>query len=171
MPQDDPIVRLARQIDASRKAERFLANEEDVAALDRNGAWQLHQICVQFVAALNRRLRDSAVELSPPTFAPEMFRESGVNLIRISDQGRELQIAFQATEQAFSTDKFLIPYILEGEIRTYNQRMLERFEIRNQSLFFCVSAGSAFWRFYDWRVPRSASLDPDLLASLMEKLF
>jgi hypothetical protein len=35
--QDDAIVRLARQIDAARKAERFLVNADEVASLRRHG--------------------------------------------------------------------------------------------------------------------------------------
>ena len=171
MAYDDAIVRLAKQIDAARKSEPSLVNAEEVAALRRQGACQLHQICAEFVSSLNSRLSHSALELSPPTYAPEMFRESGVNLIQISSQGREMQITFQATPQLFSTEKFPVPYVLDGEVRTYNQRMLEHFEIRSHLLFFCLNENAAVWRFFDWRGPRTASVDRDLLVSLMERLF
>lgn len=171
MSQDDPIARLAKQIDASRKAERLLVNEQNVAELRRRGAGELHEICAAFVLSVNRSLSLSPVELSPPAFTAQMFRDSDVNLIRIGAQGRELQIAFQSTAQSFSTEKFLVPYVLEGEVRTFNQKMLDRFEIRNQSLFYCVNENSSGWRFYDWRYARSAPLDPELLATLMEPLF
>jgi len=171
MAQDDAILRLARQIDAARKSERFLVNAEEVAALRRQGASQLHQICADFVSSLNSKLAYATLDLSPPTYGPEMFRESGVNLIQIGSQGRELQIAFQAPPQLFSTEKFLIPYVLEGEVRPYNQRMLDHFEIRSYSIFFCVNDDGAVWRFYDWRVPHTAPVDRDLLAGLMERLF
>jgi hypothetical protein len=171
MAQDDAIVRLAKQIEAARKSERFLVNAEEVAALRRQGACELHQICAEFVSSLNSRLSDSALELSPSTYAPEMFRESGVNIIQISSQGREMQATFQATPRLFSTEKFPIPYVLDGEVRTYNQRMLEHFEIRSHLLFFCLNEDAAVWRFFDWRGPRTASVDGDLLASLMERLF
>jgi hypothetical protein len=78
-----------------------------------------------------------------------MFREAGVNLIRIGSQGREMQITSEATPQLVSDAKFLIPYVLEGEVRAYNQRMLERFEIRSRSLFFCLEEHNAGWRFFD----------------------
>ncbi len=171
MPPDDPIVRLARQIDASRKSERYLVNAEEVAELRRQGACQLHQICSEFVSSLNSKLAHSQIELSPQAYFPEMFRESGANLIQVSSQGRELQIIFRATIQLFSTEKFLVPHVLEGEIRTYNQKMLEHFEIRNQSLFYCLNGDTAVWRFYDWRIPRTAPLEPALLANLMQSLF
>ena len=172
MPPDDAIARLARQIDAARIAERPLQiRAEEVAALRRQGAVQLHQICASFVASLNSKLVHARLELSPPTFAPEMFQASGVNLFQIGSQGREMQITFQATPQPFSTEKFLIPYTLEGELRAYNQKMLERFEVRTQALFYCLEDESATWRFFDWRGPQTAVVDTALLTSLMERLF
>ena len=111
------------------------------------------------------------LELSPPTFCPEAFRESGANLFQISSQGRQMQITFEAPEKLVSTEKFLIPYVLEGEVRTYNQRMLDRFEIRSYALYFCIEQDSAVWRFFDWRTRRTGPVGRDLLASLMEPLF
>jgi len=171
MANDDAIVRLAKQIDAARKSEPSLVSAEEVARLRRQGACQLHQICAEFVSSLNSMLSDSALDLSPLTYAPEMFRESAVNLIQIGAQGREMQIAFQATPQLFSTEKFPVPYVLDGEVRTYNQKMLERFEIRSYLLFFCLNENAAVWRFFDWRRGGTAAVDRDLLASLMERLF
>ena len=171
MAQDDAIVRLARQIDAARTAERFLVNATEVANLRRRGACELHRICADFVSSVNTTLSEAALDLSPTTFPPEMFRESGVNLIQISSQGREIQFAFEAPSQMVSTEKFLVPHIREGEVRTYNQAMLERFEIRSQLLFFCVQEDTAGWRFFDWRTRHTGPVTPELLAVLMEPLF
>ena len=102
---------------------------------------------------------------------PRYFASREINLFQIRSQGREMQITFQATPQLFSTEKFPIPYVLEGELRTFNQQMLERFEIRSQSLFFCVNHDGAVWRAFDWRNPRATPVGGDLLASLMERLF
>jgi hypothetical protein len=82
-----------------------------------------------------------------------------------------MQIAFEATSELFSTEKFLVPYLLEGEVRTYNQRMLERFEIRNLLLFFCVDQGTAGWRFFDWRSRHTGPVNRELLVSLVKPLF
>jgi hypothetical protein len=171
MAQDDAIVRLARQIDAARKAERLLVNADEVTSLRRHGAFGLHRICAEFVESVNCALSEPSLDLSPPTYAPEMFREPGANLIQISSQGREMQIAFEAPSQLVSTEKFLVPYILEGEVRTYNQRMLERFEIRSRLLFYCVEKEAAVWRFFDWRTRHTGPVDREVLASLMEALF
>jgi hypothetical protein len=171
MSQDDAVAKLARQIDAARKAERFLVNASEAATLRRRGACELHRICAEFVGSVNSKLSEVSLDLSPPTYAPEMFREPGVNLIQISSQGREMQIAFEATLPQVSTEKFLVPYALEGEVRAYNQKMLERFEIRSLLLFFCVEAGTATWRFFDWRTRHTGPVDHELLARLMEPLF
>ena len=44
-----------------------------------------------------------------------------------------------------------MPYVLGGDIRTYYQQMLERFEIRSLLLFFCRDDNAPVWRFSDWR--------------------
>jgi len=171
MPEDDPIAKLARQIDAARKAEHVSVSAESVATLRRRGACELHSICSEFVRSVNSRLSQGALDLSPHAYTPEMFREPGVNLIQIGAQGREMQITFEATAQLVSTEKFLVPYVLEGEIRTYNQKMLERFEIRTLLLFFCLEEDRAVWRFFDWRTRSTGLVGRELLVSLMEHLF
>jgi len=171
MAQDDAIAKLARQIDAARKAERYLVNADEVASLRRHGACELHRICSDFVSSVNSNLSEAALDLAPATYSPESFREPGENLIQIGSQGRQMQIAFEAPSKLVSSEKFLVPYVLEGEIRTYNQRMLERFEIRSLLLFFCVEGGSANWRFFDWKSRQTGPLDHELLVSRMKPLF
>lgn len=171
MAQDDQIRRLAREIDTARKAEHFFVSADAVANLRREAAAELHQICAEFVSLLNSNLSEAAVDLSPATYAPEAFRNSGANLIQISSQGRQMQVVFEAPERLFSTDKFLVPYVLEGEIRAYNQEMLERFEVRSRLLFYCVDNGTAGWRYFDWRTRHTGPVNRELLVSLMEPLF
>ena len=168
---DDAIARLARQIDLAEREQRFLVNAEDIAALRRRAAAELHQVCAQFVTALNSKLSATSVDISPALYSPEMFRESGVNLIQIASQGRAMQIAFEAPRELVSTEKFRVPYILEGELRAYNQKMLERFDIRTLLIFFCVEADTATWRFFDWRTLRTGPVNGELLVSLMQPLF
>jgi hypothetical protein len=171
MLQDDLIAKLAREIDAAKIAEPSAADADYFAALRRRGACELHAICAEFVSLLNSHFSRLAVDLSPPAYTPEMFRESGVNLIRIGSQGREMQITFEATPRLFSMEKFLTPYVLEGEVRAYNQRMLEHFEIRSQTLFFCLGEEKATWRFFDWRTKRTGPAGCELLVHLMAPLF
>jgi hypothetical protein len=82
-----------------------------------------------------------------------------------------LQVAFGAPPQLVSTEKFLVPYILEGELRTYNQMMLEHLDVRSLLLFFCVSDGKTGWRYFDWRTRHTGPVDCALLASRMAPLF
>jgi hypothetical protein len=172
MRQDDAIARLSRQIDATQKAERLLADEGQIARLRRQGACELYQVCADLVAAVNRNLSSAArLELSPPEYLAEMFRECGPNLMQISSQGRQLQIVFESPAGLSSTQKFLVPYVLEGELRTYNQQMLERFDVRSLMIFYCVENETASWRLFDWRTRSTGALTVDLLASLIGPLF
>jgi hypothetical protein len=38
-------------------------------------------------------------------------------------------------------------------------------------VFFCVEAGHATWRFYDWKTRHTGPVDHERLATLMEMLF
>ena len=171
MNQDDAIGRLARQIDEARQSEQLLSDSATIAAARRDGVCELHRICGAFVAAVNGKLVEGALELSPPVWSPDTFREPGTNLFQIAFEGREMQIAFQVPAQPVSTEKFAIPYILEGEIRTYNQPMLERFDIRSTLIFLCVEKAAASWHFFEWRTRRTGPVNGELLARLMEQLF
>ena|SRR5689334_2914266 len=171
MSEDDPIARLARRIAAARKTEHFQISAGSIAALRRRGACDLHSTCANFVISVNSRLSPDVLVLSPPTYTPEMFRETGANLIQIGSEGRQMQISFQAPPQLASTEKFLIPYVLEGEIRAYNQKMLEKFQMRTRLLFFCIEEDRAEWRFFDWRTRHTGLLGNELLVSLMQQIF
>ena len=171
MAEDDAIAKLARQIDATHRAERFKVGGDEIADLRLRGASELHRICADFTSSVNGRLPEPLLDLSPPAYSPEGFRHSGANLIQIASQGRQLQITFEAPERDVSTEKFPVPYVLEGEIRTYNQAMLERFEIRSRMIFFCIEQPAAAWRFFDWRTRSTGVVGRDLLVSLMGPLF
>jgi len=170
MPED-ALQRLARHIDAASKSERFAVDTDAVRNLRRRGASELHHICAEFVSSVNSQLSEAGVDLSPAGYTQEMFRESGVNVMQISSQGRQVQITFAAGAQFLSSEKFRMPYVLEGEVRAYNQKMLERFEIVSLSLFYCVGEDSADWRFFDWRTLRTGLVNHEFLVSLMEALF
>jgi hypothetical protein len=170
MAQDDAFGRLARQIDAAKRTERFL-NADEVASLRRQGASELHRTCAEFVGSVSSQLSEAALDFSPAVYEPEMFRDAGPNLIQVSSQGRAIQIVFEATSELFSTEKFLVPYVLEGEVRTYNQKMLERFEVRSRMLFYCVEGATVGWRHFDWRTRHTGPVDRQFLVSLMGPLF
>jgi hypothetical protein len=171
MAQDDSIFRLARQIDTAKKNEHLHLNAQDAALLRRRGASELHAICADFASTVNSRLSEALIELTPPEYRVEMFRDTGPNLMQVGSEGRQIQLAFQSTPQLVSTEKFLTPYTLEGEIRSYNQRMLERFEIRTLALYYCLEQERPRWRFYEWRTRHTGTMGRELLVSIMESLF
>jgi hypothetical protein len=171
MAQDDRLHRLALHIEAlAQKDERLLQKTREVAALRRQAACALHSVCSGFVASLNGLLSRPIVEIVPPEYNAEMFQEAGANLIQINAQGRLVQIAFQATSDLYSTEAFKLPYTLQGEIRTYNQEMLDRVEIDEQRLFFCVQKEGSGWRYFDPRKYRTGLFDQEFLVSLMERV-
>lgn len=171
MAEQDRITRLAKRIDSDiRKDQHLLLTEIEAVGLRRQGAVELYSICSDFVGSVNRQLSPPVLELSPPEYVAEMFRESGVNLMQVNAQGRIIQIAFKATPAIFSTEKFRIPYILEGEVRAYNQEMLERTQIRSLALFFCLEENRNTWRYFEWLQGRTGTFDRDQLVSLLERL-
>ncbi len=171
MDQDDRFSALARQINAARKRDHLAKPAGEVAALRRQGACELHSICASFVRSVNRGLSGAALDLSPPAYDAEMFRASGVNLFQIGSDGRELHVAFQAPRELVSLEKFLVPYVFEGELRAFNQEMLDRFEVRSRMLFYCLEEDRASWRFFDWRTRHTGPFREEVLLSLMEGLF
>lgn len=171
MADEERIARLAKLIGEDVKKERhLLLNDSEVLELRRQGAAALYAICADFAASVNRLLTPPVLEMAPSDFAPEMFRNSGANLIQLNAQGRILQIAFESTRERFSTDKFLIPYILEGEVRAYNREMLERTQVRSQALYYCVEDGRKAWRYHEWSSGRSGVFSQEQLVSLMERI-
>ena len=108
-----------------RKDQHLLLTAPEALELRRQGLPSFTRYALIF-ASVNRLFSPPILELTPVGYGPEMFRESGANLIQLNAQGRIIQIAFQATREIFSREKFLIPSILEGEVRAFNQEMLER---------------------------------------------
>ncbi len=171
MSKDDRIKKLASQIEALTRRDRRLAEKtREVEVLRRKAACELHSICASFVESVNRLLTEVRVELAPSDYAPEMFRDPGVNIIQINTHGRIIHITFEATHELVSTEHFRTPYILEGEVRAYNQEMLDRVEIESQLLFYCLEREQNSWRLFDRRSYRNGLLNDEFLVSLMERL-
>jgi hypothetical protein len=171
MAEPDRIARLAKLIDSEiKKDHRLRLTEPEVTSLRRKGAIGLHSICAGFVDSVNRQLSGPVIEFSPPEYAEQMFHESQVNLFQVNAQGRVIQIVFKSTPTIFSTEKFKIPYILEGEVHAYNQEMLERTQIRSVALFFCLEESGNTWRYFDWLHGDTGTFGKDQLVSLLERL-
>jgi hypothetical protein len=171
MADQERIARLAKQIgDEVRKDQPQLLTEADALVVRRKGAAELHAVCAAFVASVNRLLSPPILELTPPEYVADAFRETGANLFQLNAQGRIIQIVFGSTRDTFSTEKFLIPYVLEGEVRAYNQELLERMQVRTQALFFCLEDNRSSWRYFDYLQGRSGVFNQDQLVTLLERL-
>ena len=170
MPKDR-LKRLAERIDAlAKKDESLLRRSREIALLRRKAALELHAICANFVRDLNKLLSQTEVEFDPQNYDLERLQENGINLFQINARGRILQIRFEGTPEMISTEDFRVPYILQGAIRCFNQRLLEQDLIEEQLLFYTLERDRNFWRFFDARTHRSGPFDTEYLIALLEKL-
>ncbi len=169
--QKDRIKRLAARIDALAEKDRsVIQRTREISALRRHAATELHGVCTAFASMLNALLAHTALEVDPEKYQPDGFQEHGPNLFQINARGRILQIKFEATPELVSTEDFRIPYILEGSIRCFNQRLLDQDLIEEQLLFYTMEKVRNMWRFFDARTYRSGPFDVEYLTSLMEQL-
>ena len=169
--RDTRLKRLARSIDTLADRDQNLVDRaREIAALRGRAAGELHSICAEFVASLNRLLSREAVVLDPPVFGEEAFHEEGRNLIQINVRGRILQIEFGSTAELVSTEEFRIPYTMDGSVRAFNQELLEKDIIEEQLLYYTLEKDRKWWRFFDARTHRSGPFDQEYLVSLMEQL-
>jgi hypothetical protein len=163
--------RLAENIDAlAEKDEDLLSRGREIARLRRKAALEMHAICAEFVASLNRLLSRAEVILDPPVFGEEAFQEVGRNLFQINVRGRILQIEFSATAELVSTEEFRIPYTMEGAVRAFNQQLLDKDIIEEQLIYYTLEKEKKWWRFFDARTYRSGPFGQEYLVSLMEQI-
>ncbi|MDR3703772.1 MAG: hypothetical protein P4L56_29250 [Candidatus Sulfopaludibacter sp.] len=163
--------RLAQSIDAlSEKDEILMRYTRDMTALRRAAAAELHSICAGFVSAVNLLLSQGTVTLDPPEFSTAIFRDYAPNLIQINVRGRILQVGYTVTEDLSSTEDFRIPYTLEGFVRAFNQKLLDKNLIEEQLIFYTLEKSGNLWRFFDARTYRSGAFDQDYLVTLMEQI-
>ena len=169
--RDVRLKRLAESIEAlAEKDQRRQDQAREIADLRRRAATELHAICADFVVSLNRLLSRSEVNLDPPVFGENGFREEGSNLVQINARGRILQIEFTTVADLISTEDFRVPYTMKGSVRAFNQALLEKDLIEEQLLFYTLEKEKKLWRFFDPRTYRSGPFDQDYLVTLMEQL-
>jgi hypothetical protein len=168
---ENRLKRLAQDIDAlAEKDQAVLERSREIFRLRRMAAIEIHSICAEFVASLNRLLSHAEVMLDPPVFNEGHFQEIGKNLIQINVRGRILQIEFSATAELVSTEDFRIPYTLEGAVRAFNQQLLEKDIIEEQLLYYTLEREKKWWRFFDARTYRSGPFSQEYLVTLMEEI-
>jgi hypothetical protein len=167
----DRLKKLAANIDALvKKDEAHLRRTQEMLALRRKAASQLHAVCADFARAINELTSQTELKLDPPEFNPDAFRDSDANLFQLNARGRILQIEFEATEELTSSEDFRIPYALHGAVRGFNQELLAQNLIREQLLFYTVEKAGSMWRFFDARTYRTGPFDQEYLIGLLEQL-
>ncbi len=165
----DRLRKLAKAIEALAEKDSVLVQKtQEIAALRRQAAMELHAICCSFASDINSHLSQPTVQFDPSAYSAESFADNGVNLLQINVRGRILQIEFESTPEMISTENFRVPHILEGSIRCFNQEYLEQAVIEEQYIFYCLEKKRKLWRFFDARTYRSGPFDRDYLVALME---
>jgi hypothetical protein len=168
---DHRLKRLAENIDALAEKDQYLLDRSrEIFHLRRMAAVEMHAICAEFVASLNRLLSRTEVMLDPPVFDGEAFQDMGKNLIQINVRGRILQIEFSATAELVSTEEFRIPYTMEGAVRAFNQQFLDKDMIEEQLIYYTLEKEKKWWRFFDARTYRSGPFGQEYLTGLMEQV-
>jgi hypothetical protein len=170
MPKDR-LKKLAQELDAlSRRDEMQIRLARQVGEQRKSAAADLHALCAAFVESVNKLVSNVKLELAPEQFQPDLFQETETVLFQINARGRIVQIAFEAPEASISTENFRIPYILQGEVRWFNQELLEATGVQLHQLFYCLEKSGNDWRFYDPKTHRTGLVDQDYLIAVLEKL-
>ncbi len=168
---DDQLEALARKIESvARLDQQRVRQTKEYARLRSRAAVVLHQICKELVGGLNQHLAEPLVELSPAEYSAETFQDGGANVFQINVSGRIVHLEFRSTETLTSTEKFAVPYILEGSVRAFNQELLELSVVSEQLLFCTIQRDELNWVWFDPRSQRSAGLDQARLIRLLDRL-
>ncbi len=168
---DDRLRKLVRKIEATAKQdEERLRQAQEIGRRRASAALDLHTTCAAFVDSVNQLLPSPMLELSPSAYTPESFRDPGSNVFQINVSGRIVHLEFQATDTLTSIEKFRIPYILEGSLRSFNQELLDMSAIPEQLLFCCLDRNKLSWLCCNPRTQQAAPLDQEHLITVLDRL-
>jgi hypothetical protein len=163
--------RLARSLQAMDERDRARVDKEKkLEELRQNAVKELHSICAGFVGHVNGFSSTVKLELSPPDFIIDGFGEAKVHLLQIGVNGRVIQFSFRGTSEMEATDDLRVPYTIEGSVRWFNNEMLERDEVKDHPLYYCLERGNWAWRYQDLNTHRLGLIDDDFLADRFEEL-
>ena len=174
---EDRFQRLAQKIETLRRKDDAAAHRRNEILAQRGVAVQrLHEICTQFVARINTMLKDDQLDLVPVD-PPECVDDCNLQIM-MNVRGRILLINLEAPASLASTDNFRKPYILQGEVRFFNQELLDEALVEEHGLFFCPGEGNkdaqgrreGAWLYWNARNYKSGPVDEAYLAGLMEQL-
>lgn len=168
---EDRLTRLAKNLDRVVERDRVRQERERrVEHLRRQGGAELYSLCKRLALSLNDLLSNAVAVVTPDDFNIDGFEDRAMHLVQISINGRIVQLTYQPTAELESTEHIRIPYTLEGSVRWFNQEMIERDDVRDHGLYYCVNGDRGDWRFVD---PVSRKLGPvtdEYLIGLLEQL-
>lgn len=168
---EDRLQRLAKRLDHGAQLDQArMEREQRIEALRKRAGEELHQICREFVVHLNGFLTLQAAELTPALFPVQGFGAGPAHLVQINVNGRILQFTYQPTGELELSDEIRVPYTLEGTVRWFNQAMLDRDEVRDHRLFYCIDGKTTGWRYLDHTSRKLSAVNHEYLVSLLEQL-
>ncbi|MBI3680810.1 MAG: hypothetical protein HY235_10475 [Acidobacteria bacterium] len=157
--------RLARKLDEIPAKDKLrIRQEQELENSQQAARKELYEQCRVLVAALNGMLEKLTIELTPDTYRAEAA------LFQMNASGRIVQIALEPPETAMSTERYRTWYIQRGALRWFNQDYLDRQEIRENLIYYCVGAEERGWRYVDPASRKSGALDQEYLAEILERL-
>lgn len=168
---EERLRRLARNLEklAEKDRERIRADEEYLA-LRQAAAGELHQILTAFVAEVNALVTEVKLDLSPVQWPAGSLNYNEPNVFQINVSGRVIQVTFQVTDKLRERVEIRAEYTLVGSVRWFNQELLEREEVREDRLYYCVGRSERGWRYVDSRSQKMGVFDGDYLTGLLEQL-
>jgi len=170
-PRDERFQKLALRIEElRRKDEATLQRRSQIARRRGEAIRQLWEVCGSFAQRLNTYIENDRLQLSPGE-APEEFPEDHQVQLLLNVRGRVLLLDIRAPSNLVSMDNFKKPYILEGEVRFFNQELLENARVEEHGIFFCPGEGHhGAWIYWNGRSYKSGPVDEGYLATLLEQI-
>ena len=163
--------RLAGRIEAlRRKDEAAHQHRVQIRHQRREGARRLWETCRTFAERLNAYVAQDHIELSPADPPEEISEDNQVQLL-LNVRGRVMLLEIRAPGMLVAAENFKKPYILEGEVRFFNQELLEDDRVEEHGIFYCPAEDKdGAWLFWNGRTYKSGRVDEEYLAGLLEQI-
>lgn len=163
--------KLAGRIEELRRKDEVIYRHRDKVRQQRTeGIRRLWEICRLFAEHLNSYVGEDRLELSPADPPQEISDDTQVQLL-LNVRGRVLLLDIRPPNSLVAAENFKKPYILEGEVRFFNQELLEDDRVEEHGVFFCPSEGQdGAWLYWNGRTYKSGRVDEDYLAGLLEQI-
>lgn len=168
---DERYRRLAQRIEELRRKDETAHQHRDRIRRQRiEGVRRLWETCRGFADRLNKFIQEDHLELSPIEPPGEVSDDSQLQLL-LNVRGRVLLLDIRTPNSLVASDNFKKPYILEGEVRFFNQESLEDDRVEEHGVFFCPDEdrGGA-WYYWNGRTYKSGRVDEEYLAGLLEQI-